>query len=66
MLVLDVVGESSNTDEKKTVEAIAYGLGKSVSNDFPTYVKPQMVERLPDTVLPPKQGPLEATEEVSG
>jgi hypothetical protein len=61
---MDVIGEASNTD-KQAVIAIAYALGKGGhTTDIPGFVKPQMVERLPDQVLPPIPGPLEATEEV--
>jgi hypothetical protein len=62
--VLDVVGEASNT-AKQAVLAIAYGLGKgSLTQDMPGFVKPQMVEKLADQVLPPAPGPLESTDEV--
>jgi hypothetical protein len=61
---MDVVGEASNTD-KQAVVAIAYALGKGgQTTDIPGFSRPQMVERLPDQVLPPSAGPLEATEEV--
>jgi hypothetical protein len=64
-IVMDVVGEATNT-EKQPVVAIAYALGKGGSTtDLPGFVKPQMVERLAEQVLPPLPGPLEATEEVS-
>jgi hypothetical protein len=64
-IVMDVVGEATNTD-KQPVVAIAYALGKGGSTtDLPGFSKPQMVERLSEQVLPPTAGPLEATEEVN-
>ena len=61
---MDVVGEATNTD-KGGVVAIAYALGKGgLTNDVPGFVKPQMIERLPDQIFPPGPGPLEATDEV--
>ena len=62
--MLDVVGESTNS-EKGDVVAISYALGKGgLKNDMPGYIKPQMDEVLSDQVFPARPGPLETTDEV--
>ena len=63
---IDIVGEAYNTDNKPVV-AVSYGVasngGYSIKDEA-GFVKPEMVMKLADEVKPPRQGPLEAVNEV--
>jgi hypothetical protein len=51
------------------VEAITYGVAnnekyKLIEDGRVNFIKPEMVVSIPDVILPPKPGPLEAVDEV--
>jgi len=63
---LDIVGEAYNTDNKPVV-AISYGVGSNpytLRNDV-GFMKPEMVIKLAEVILPPAPGPQEAVDEVN-
>jgi molybdopterin-guanine dinucleotide biosynthesis protein A len=68
MLEIDIIGEAFNMDSKPVV-AISYGVASNAKytineNNGVNYIKPEMVSNIPDIIPPPKQGPLEAVDEV--
>jgi hypothetical protein len=63
---MDIIGEAYNTDNKPVV-AVAYGVasrGPYTLPDNAEYMKPEMVAKLAEAVLPPALGPLEPVDEV--
>ena len=63
---MDIVGESFNTDNKPVI-AVAYADASNKAYTLPdnaSFIKPEMVIRLPENINPPQAGPLEPVEEV--
>jgi hypothetical protein len=63
---IDIVGEAYNTDNKPVV-AISYGVASNAKYNLPDdagFMKPEMVNKLAEVVLPPALGPLEPVDEV--
>lgn len=65
---IDVVGEAYNTDGRPVV-AVSYGVANNRAYTLPGdgagFMKPEMVVKLADVIVPPKPGPKEAVEEVN-
>lgn len=69
----DVIGEAYNSDDKQDVVAITYAIASDGGHNMADlsvefinqhYRAPTVVEKLPDVIAPPAQGPLESIEEV--
>ncbi len=63
---IDIVGEAYNTDNKPVV-AVSYGVAHNNAytlRDEAGFMKPEMVIKLADVILPPAPGPMEAADEV--
>ncbi len=63
---IDVVGEASNTDSKPVV-AVSYGVASNNHyslRDDTGFMKPEIVSKLAEVILPPRPGPVEAVDEV--
>ncbi len=65
---IDVVGEAYNTDSKPVV-AVSYGVANNRAYTLPGdgagFMKPEMVVKLSEVIVPPKPGPKEAVDEVN-
>jgi len=64
---LDIIGENFNNDSREIV-AISFGNANNnkyqLIDDGRTYIKPEMVSKIPDVINAPIPGPLEPVDEV--
>ena len=60
------MGEAYNSEDHEDIVAVTYGIALNRNAEKPMmgYKPPQLVEKLPDIIVPPSQGPLESVDEL--